>query len=145
MLMRQANQRWDIIQGEVALPAEEVQRCHQSAAEGLHEKGVEVVGGVQSLLHCRSQTVHSRPSHPAAATISMSMPPPVAVHVPLTQQPFVIYHFSFLSSHFSLASSRRCRLTLEGQRSAGWWVRVEGAGRWGVEAAGDGVGVGGAH
>lgn len=39
MLMRQANQRSDIIQGEVALPAEEVQRYHQSALKGLHEKG----------------------------------------------------------------------------------------------------------
>lgn len=39
MLMRQANQRSDIIQAEVALPAEEVHRYYQSTLKGPHEKG----------------------------------------------------------------------------------------------------------
>lgn len=38
-------------------------------------KELEVVGGVKSLMHCRCQTVHSIPSHPATATIYMSMAP----------------------------------------------------------------------
>lgn len=39
MLMRQANQRSAIIQGEVVLPAEEVHRYHHSGHQALHEKG----------------------------------------------------------------------------------------------------------
>lgn len=38
-------------------------------------KELEVVGGVKSLLHCRCQTVHSIPSHPATTAIYMSMDP----------------------------------------------------------------------
>lgn len=37
--MRPANQRSAIIQAEVALPAEEVHRYHQSGQKGPHEKG----------------------------------------------------------------------------------------------------------
>lgn len=95
-------------------------------------KELEVVGGVKSWPHCRCHTADSIPSHPTAATIYMSIPPAWWRVRSTSTAPFcrtvVIYDFSFLfwSSHFSFTSSCQRRLTQEGQRSAGWWVGVEG-------------------
>lgn len=61
-------------------------------------KELEVVGGVKSLVHCRCQTVYSIPSHPATATIYMSIPPACwrarSTSTAAFCRAVVIYHFS---------------------------------------------------
>lgn len=85
-------------------------------------KELEVVGGVKSLVHRRCQTVDSTPSHPAAATIYMSMPPACwrgTLHFHSSFFFFgaiVVHHFFFCHLTFSFTSL--C-LRREGQRSAG--------------------------
>lgn len=102
-------------------------------------KELEVVGGVKSLVHCRCQTVYSMPSHPAAATIYMSIPPACwrvrSTSTAALCRAVVIYHFSFfvipLFLHFlmSMASD-----------SGGTEVyRVMGAGGGGGRPVGDGA------